>query len=106
MATAEQLMQAQYIRRGDSGPMPEGHCCGLPIPCSHVRVIESEEEPNYYFCDLLKMRVADYDSCKYYSDEDFVGLMMDFVGTNQKIEEASKKREKKSILQHLFGRKK
>ncbi len=105
MATAEQLKQAQYIYRGDGGPMPDGHCCGLPLPCDHVRVVESENEPNYYFCDLLQMRVADYDSCKYYSDGDFVGSMMDFVDSKQKIKDMSKSQKQKSIWKRLFGNK-
>jgi len=74
----ERLREAQYVIRGKNGEYLEGiGQCGF-LPCDHSRVVENDFE-TYRFCEKLNMRVADYDSCRYHSQEKMNGLLYRWV---------------------------
>ena len=78
MDLGERLKEAGYVHRGDDAPYT-GNQCGFN--CDHSKLMNNDDSPRpcYRVCDKFKIRVSDYDSCKYYCDDDFVancaGLM-------------------------------
>lgn len=76
MASKEQLKEANYVHRGDDGKyIEELGQCGFS-PCDHSKIIKDDvTDEEYRYCMKLQMPVDDYDSCKYHSDERFMGLI-------------------------------
>lgn len=59
-----ELKRANYISRGDNGEYTEKQC---GFSCEFSFLVNQEDE-SYRYCERFKMRVGDFDSCKYYKD--------------------------------------
>lgn len=75
MASEKQLREADYVWRGDDGE----YCddigqCGFTCDHSEIRK-DNATGKNYRYCVKLQMKVFDYDSCKYYSDDEQADLL-------------------------------
>lgn len=71
MDLRDKLIEAEYVHRGDDGPYL-GEQCGCY--CDHTRLVNNDDSgrPCYRVCDKFKIKVSDYDSCKYFSDKKFM----------------------------------
>lgn len=70
MNLRDKLIEANYVHRGDDGPLLEKQC---GFSCDHCTLIDGEknDRPSYRICEKFKIRVGMYDSCRYYSDKEF-----------------------------------
>lgn len=71
MDLGERLKEAGYVHRGDDAPYT-GNQCGFN--CDHSKLMNNDDSPRpcYRVCNKFKIRVSDYDSCKYYCDDEFI----------------------------------
>lgn len=76
MVSQQQLKEANYVCRGDDGNYIEGlGQCGFS-PCDNSKIIKNDRTgEEYRYCMKLQMPVASYDSCRYHSEEQWMGLM-------------------------------
>lgn len=75
MVSEQQLKNANYVYRGDDGEYIEniGQCGFM---CDHGEVVEDKSTgKNIRYCNILHMQVYDYDSCKYYCDDDMAASL-------------------------------
>lgn len=78
MDLKKKLTEAEYIHRGDDGPYLGGQC---GFSCDHGVLVNNDDSgrPCYRMCKKLNIKVSDYDSCKYYCDDEFSALCQNFV---------------------------
>lgn len=71
MDLRDKLIEAEYVHRGDDGSYL-GNQCGFS--CDYGTLMNNDDSPRpcYRFCQKLRIRVSDYDSCRYYTDTEFV----------------------------------
>lgn len=76
MTSQRQLEEANYVHRGDDGRYIEGLGQCSFAPCDHSKIIKDEVTGGEYrYCMKLQMIVDEFDSCKYHSEEQFMGLV-------------------------------
>lgn len=76
MTSRKELKEANYIHRGDNGKYIEGLGQCSFSPCDHSKIIKDDRTgEEYRYCMKLQMPVDSYDSCKYHSEEQWMGLM-------------------------------
>ena len=59
-----ELKRSKYVSRGDSADYI-GKQCGF---CCEYSFVVNRGDDSYRYCERLRMRVGEYDSCKYYKD--------------------------------------
>lgn len=76
MDSQQRLKEANYVHRGEDGEyIKEFGQCGLS-PCDYSKMIrDNKTGREYRYCTKLQIPVDEYDSCKYHSDEEFMGLV-------------------------------
>ena len=82
MDLREMLKEAQYVKRSDEHGeyLDDVGQCGFG--CDHSRLINNDGSGKecYRYCEKFRMRVSEYDSCKYFSDDKFVALIGEMAG--------------------------
>lgn len=75
MATDRQIKEAQYVHRGDDGDyLDEIGQCGFT--CDYSKIVKDDKTgKNYRYCTKLQMQVFDYDSCKFFCNDEQVSLL-------------------------------
>ena len=97
MASKKQLEEAKYIHRGDAGKYIEGLGQCSFSPCDHSKiVIDDKTGEEYRYCMKLQMPVDSYDSCKYHSEERWIGLVGQMSNLLQEENNIKSTFEKKS----------
>ncbi|MCI8628916.1 MAG: hypothetical protein HFE57_05340 [Firmicutes bacterium] len=84
MASKQQLKEANYVHYDD---YKEGrNHCGFG--CDYSKVIRDDiTDEKYRYCTKLQMYVGDYDLCKYYNDEEMMGLITQMANFIQEEDE-------------------
>lgn len=99
MDLTEELKEARYVRRGENGPYLEdvGQC---GFGCDHSKLLNNDDSPRpcYRVCNKFKIRVSDYDSCKYFSNNEFMELIRMYTvpGKKSPVQEKPQEKPKKS----------
>ena len=106
MVSPKELKEANYVHRGDDGKYIEGLGQCSFSPCDHSKIVKDDRNgEEYRYCMKLQMPVDSYDSCKYHSEEQWIGLideMADLIiqeneAKSRKIQkQAETKKKKKS----------
>lgn len=80
MDLREKMADALYVHRGDNGKYM-GEQCGFG--CDHSYLVNNDDSgrPCYRMCRKLNIRVDDYDSCKYFSDNEEMELIRQYAAT-------------------------
>ena len=80
MNLREKMADALYVHRGDNGKYM-GAQCGFG--CDHSYLVNNDDSgrPCYRMCRKLNIRVDDYDSCKYFSDDQEMELIRQYAAT-------------------------
>lgn len=79
MASYQQLKEAEYIHRSEDVQLEgEVQVCGS-LPCNYFEIKENGTENSYGYCNKHGMRVGCKDSCKYYDDSYYLGLISDYL---------------------------
>lgn len=104
MASQQELKEANYIHRGDDGKYIEGlGQCGFS-PCDYSKIVKDDRlGKEYRYCVKLQMSVDDYDSCRYHSEEQFVGLVGKMANL---LQEENKAKERATPKQPYLKNKK
>ncbi len=101
------LKEAEFVRRGDEGEYLEdiGQC---GFGCDFSRLIWDKDHENVigHVCDKLRLQgIGDYDSCKYFQNDEEAALLGEFVELTRGIDKSPKTcqpAKKKSFLKRLF----
>ena len=80
MNLSEKLTEAQYIHRGENGKYISDQC---GFGCDHSYLVNNDDSgrPCYRMCRKLGIRVDDYDSCKYFSNDREMDLIRQYAAT-------------------------
>ena len=79
MASNQQLKEAEYIHRSEDAQLDdEVQVCGS-LPCNYYEIRENGTENSYRYCNKHGIRVGYYDSCKYYDNSYYLGLISDYM---------------------------
>ena len=103
MASQQQLKEANYVHRGDEGKYIEGLGQCSFSPCDHSKIVKDERTgEEYRYCMKLQIPVDDYDSCKYHSEERWIGLMGEMANLLKEENDAKKKQTPPQNKKHHF----
>lgn len=85
MNLREKLAEAQYIHRGENGKYISDQC---GFGCDHSYLVNNDDSgrPCYRMCRRLGIRVDDYDSCRYFSND----REMDLSGSTRRQSSVSR----------------
>lgn len=80
MNLREKLAEAQYIHRGENGKYISDQC---GFGCDHSYLVNNDDSgrPCYRMCRRLGIRVDDYDSCRYFSNDREMDLIRQYAAT-------------------------
>lgn len=96
MLSNQVLKEANYVHRGADGEYMEGLGQCSFSPCDHSKIIKDDRTgEEYRYCMKLQMPVDSYDSCKYHSEEQWMGLMGQMANLLQEENKVKERASKK-----------
>ena len=83
MLKKRKLKKAEYIKRNYDEKID---CCCSKCDYAHDAYSKDCDADSYRMCKRLNIRVGKYDYCKYYSEEKYMQLLMQYVFSDTDID--------------------